>query len=201
MKKAILICSMFLLACFEIQAQEFATTKDGKRVVLNNNGTWKYADSVTATNDCSRLIYNRTSSNKSYPVTVKDLVISNDGGKTGFKIFAFNSATSNTTVVTIKIFSDDFKLKCVQEGDKVIIEFTDGRRIEMKNFLDLNCDGNSTLSFGVESEYFPYLSELQSKKIQFMGVRASQEYFAYNFNDAQALEFANVIDCLIKSKK
>lgn len=47
--KKLLIISFLFLSFFTFSQNKTATTEDGKKVVLNNDGTWKYID---AKNNC-----------------------------------------------------------------------------------------------------------------------------------------------------
>ncbi len=42
--KSHLLVLLFLISVTSLYAQQYATTDDGKRVVLNNDGTWKYIE-------------------------------------------------------------------------------------------------------------------------------------------------------------
>ena len=60
MRKTILILTVLVISTFSLFAQIEATTKDGKKVILNEDGTWKYENTVqsekTLNLECSDLI-------------------------------------------------------------------------------------------------------------------------------------------------
>ena len=46
MKKPILTLTVLVISTFSLFAQTEATTKDGKKVILNEDGTWKYNTTI-----------------------------------------------------------------------------------------------------------------------------------------------------------
>src|SRR5690554_2707900 len=96
MKKQLLFLLAFTMSLTSAYAQIEVTTKDGKQVLLNENGTWEYVKSESDTteksaesNDCSTYVSTKTDKviGKSSTASKETLVISSDGGKTGFGIF------------------------------------------------------------------------------------------------------------------
>ena len=60
MKKQILTLMALTISAFSLFAQTEATTKDGKKVILNEDGTYKYDKTIVVTEtvnlECSKLI-------------------------------------------------------------------------------------------------------------------------------------------------
>lgn len=182
-----------------------ATTKEGKKVLLNQDGTWKYVDNEATErklpdnpNDCSNWIEtheDKVSGNKT--IAAKEtLVISEDGGKTGFGIYWMLSGKN--PILSIQAVGAG---SCIDEGAKINILFKDGTRAELINNSKFNCDGNATLYFlGVFGKR-PQLEQLTSKKIETLRVWTSKSYVEKNFDDYQAETFMRTGKCIIDAVK
>lgn len=62
--KRIIPIILLSLSCYVANAQIFATTSAGKKVLLNTDGTWKYAEATDAESPCTK--------NKTGNLTVKN---------------------------------------------------------------------------------------------------------------------------------
>jgi hypothetical protein len=93
MKKVTLILTLAAFCVNAIFAQTEASTTDGKKVILNDDGTWKYAEQdekkVSESSECSELIKTETDkvTGQSTVMAMETIVISEDGGKSGLGIF------------------------------------------------------------------------------------------------------------------
>jgi hypothetical protein len=203
MKKITTILMTFLLTTtLALGQSQKATTEIGKKVILNGDGTWKYADTVVSSstyldsNDCSNWIKTKEDkvSGKSF-TTMKDyLVVSNDGGKKGLGI-SLMSTEKNSIILNIKAAGAG---GCIDKGAKINILFTDETRLELATESDFNCKGNATVYFGDVFGKKKQLKELQTKKIDVMRVWTSDSYVEEKFEVEQAEQFKNVINCLSK---
>ena len=94
MKKIILIVLIALSVASSLNAQIRVTTEDGRKAVLYEDGTWKYyietsKDEVAQISyECPDLIKTETDkmTDRITTSSKERLVISDDGGKTGFGI-------------------------------------------------------------------------------------------------------------------
>jgi hypothetical protein len=179
-----------------------AMTENGKKVILNSDGTWKYADTVkiAQTNldpsDCSNWIKTEEDkvSGKSYTNMKEYLVISNDGGKNGFRINLMLFG-SNTIIFSINAAGAS---GCIDKGAIINILFTDGTRMELASDGEFNCKNNVTVYFGGLFGKKKELNELIGKKIDIMRVRTRDSYVEQKFEDDQAEQLKNALNCLSK---
>ena len=126
-----------------------ATTKEGKKVILNSDGTWKYSETTEAKEtktsfECSDLIANETDkvTGKTTRGTKESIVVSKDG-KNGFGFYIFEG--TNSIILSAKVVGGG---ACIDDTDKMNILFRDGTRLELVNNTKFNCDGDFTLYFG-----------------------------------------------------
>lgn len=203
MKKITISLLMVLMTMtFAFGQTQKATTENGKKVILNTDGTWKYADTVKTVqtnldpNDCSNWIKTEEDkvSGKSYTNMKDYLVISQDGGKKGFRINLMLSS-SNSIIFSIKAAGAG---GCIDKGAKINILFTDGTRMELASDGDFNCKGNATVYFGGVFGKKSQLNELKVKKIETMRVWKSDSYVEQEFDADQAEQFKNALNCLTK---
>ncbi|MCA0429200.1 MAG: hypothetical protein LCH32_01720 [Bacteroidetes bacterium] len=203
MKKITTTLLMVLMTMTFVFGQtQKATTENGKKVILNSDGTWKYADTVKTAqtnldpNDCSNWIKTEEDkvSGKSYTSMKDYLVISQDGGKKGFGINLMLSG-NNSIIFSIKAAGAG---GCIDKGAKINILFTDGTRMELASDGDFNCKGNATVYFGGVFGKKSQLNELKGKKIDTMRVWTSDSYVEQKFEDDQAEQFKNALNCLTK---
>jgi len=179
-----------------------ATTENGKKVILNSDGTWKYADTVKTVqtkldpNDCSNWISTETDKVDGSTSTAgkNTLIVSTDGGKKGFGIFMMKGSKGGV-ILSIQAVGAG---SCIDEGAKINILFTDGSRLVLSNDGKFNCKGNSTVFFGGVFGKKSELEELKTKKIQTMRVWTSDSYVEKDFTVDNQEEFFNVINCLTK---
>ena len=105
MKRIIITVLLGLFAISLLQAQTEATTKHGKKVILYDDGTWKYSETTKAKTsqisfECSDLIETKTDkmTGDTSIYSREPLVISDDGGKKGFLIL-FIKSSYNTIIM------------------------------------------------------------------------------------------------------
>jgi len=203
MKKIIATLMAIIIALSFVYGQTInATTENGKKVILNSDGTWKYAEEEKSTqvilnpNDCSNWITTEVDEVTGNSFTgIKDyLIVSHDGGKNGFGINIFKSPKSSI-IISIKAVGAG---SCIDEGDKINILFTDGSRLELASEGSFNCKGNATIYFGGMFRKKSQLNELKTKKIDLMRVWTSDSYVEEQFDSEQADQIINALNCLTK---
>jgi len=178
-----------------------ATTTDGKKVILNSDGTWKYAEVKKDTvkvnfSDCSNWIATETDkvSGNTFTAAKNALIVSADGGRKGFGIFMMQGSEAEL-ILTIKAVGAG---NCIDEGAKINILFADGSRLELASEMDFNCERRATVYFGGVFGKKKQLEELKTKKIQTMRVWTNDGYVQEDFTVDNQIEFYNVINCLTK---
>jgi hypothetical protein len=180
-----------------------ATTESGKKVILHTDGTWNYVeekkDSVKVeSSDCSNWIKTATDkvSGSTSTSAINTLVVSTDGGKTGFGIFMMEMQSSKGGLILV--IQAVGAGNCIDEGAKINILFDDGSRLELKNDADFNCKGKATIYFGGSFGKKKELNELKTKKIGTMRVWTRDSYVEKDFTQDNKDDFFNVINCLTK---
>lgn len=147
MRKAIF--SMVLLAMCSISvAQTTATTKDGKQVVLNEDGTWKYVqektDTSTSTEETGDIYIIKEvddMTDKVYYYMSKGLLCVNDEQNKGFRVnYSFSAKGGVVKIDGLSVKS--VGLGCVK-ATSLIFLFEDGSKINITSWNDFNCKGNS----------------------------------------------------------
>lgn len=187
-----------------LSADSRATTESGKVVLLNSDGTWKYADlvsddSTTADpidlNDCSNLI--NTSEDRvtgiTYTSSKNYLVIDNPTDEGGHIAMSFFLGSEKSITWGLDVFGAG---QCINEGDKINILFTDGSRMELQNDSDFNCEKRSTVYFGSVWGKQRQLSDLINKKIQIIRVWTDDSFIEKEFDNTDAITFQNTLRCL-----
>jgi hypothetical protein len=197
MKKIFLIALIALTSVMGGTAQTKATTEDGKKVVLNEDGTWKYESATTDTPttgyECSDLVFTETDkmTGTSSTSAKETLIISEDGGKSGFGITLLNG--SNSLIVSIQAVGAG---SCINDDSKMNILFRDGTRLEFVNNGKFNCDAKFTLylggSFGKKSQ----LNLLKTKEIETMRIWTTKSYVEKDFSKDQSVKLKSIISCL-----
>ncbi len=200
MQKRILLIASFILCSQFLVAQINATTATGKEVILNENGTWEYVKETDTqsqaqiSEDCSNFIKKVTSKKNGYQslVSKETLVVSDDGGHTGFGIEAFTDLRANAFVINVKAVGAG---DCVNE-DTINILFRDGTTIELKNDEGLNCKAKYTIYFGGSFGRQKEKEDLATKEIKTMRASTSRGSLERDFTPEQSKQLMKTISCL-----
>lgn len=205
MKRIILTISILTLTIISGFGQTPATTADGEKVILNKDGTWKYAEKEKekvappeSRNDCGAYI--KTEVDKvTGDTTIKSkeplLILSvKDGVRAGLGIVLLK--ISGFTIFTIGVVGVS---ACIDDDDKMNVLFRDGTRLELINGGKFNCDGAHTQYFGSALEQKENLEMFRTKEIETIRVWTSRGYREENFTPKQSKELMNVVDCLSRS--
>ncbi|MCB9227827.1 MAG: DUF3157 family protein [Chitinophagales bacterium] len=151
-KKTIFTISILVFTVLSTFAQTEATTNDGKKVILNDDGTWKYVETSIEkqepinSSDCSNYISTEVDkvTGKSTVAAKEMLIVSKDGGKNGFGFYILKS-DRGSIIFSIQAVGAG---NCIDDDDKMNVLFRDGTRIELVNDADFNCDAKYTQYFG-----------------------------------------------------
>jgi len=203
MKNSILLL-MFLVTWIVSFAQsEEAITKSGKKVILNQDGTWKQTEiivteSKASDSECSKYIEEILDNGKVIGKNTfsarNKVVVSTDNGKTGFGII-LTKVSGKTLVMQIHVGSGT----CINENGKIDIILTDGSKLTLRNIGRMDCKGMATVYFGGSFGKTDQLNELGLKKIKSMKVWTNPGFVEEDFTQQNADDFFNTMCCLIKS--
>ena len=198
MKK--LTAYLFILTAYQlsVNAQIKATTEEGKDVILNSDGTWEYVEQTNSSSEplsleCADLTTTDTDkmTGKSTTGAKETLIISEDGGKTGFGIYVFKSQKS--LIYSMQAVGAG---SCIDDEDKANILFRDGTRIELINDAKFNCDAKFTLYFGGIFGKKRELELLATKEIETMRIWTSDSYVEKDFTSEQSKKLMAITACL-----
>lgn len=201
MKNQFLSILFFLISTLQLFAQTEATTNDGKKIILNDNGTWKFKEVIqqktnettNSTDDCSKYIVTEEDkvTGKSTTSSKQILIVSKDGGKKGFGIFTMKGQES--IIISIQAVGAG---GCIDDDAKMNILFRDGTRLELTNDGKFNCDAKYTLYFGGYSGKKKELELFKTKEIETMRIWTSKSYVEENFTSDQSQELMKSLSCL-----
>lgn len=191
-----------LLLCTLATAQTEATTKDGKKVILNPDGTWHHAGSKAAsgTDDCSTLTKTQTYTGGKVMSTSKENIKIANNGK---NLIEF-AVIKGESALILNISRQGREVKCVSKNAKMTVEFTDKTKTTLNHMSDLNCEGNFSLFLGLNAETSEKLNLLKAKKISKTTIEYSDSVDGKIvivaednvYTDAEAEKIRKTINCL-----
>lgn len=192
------LISILLTLSLHSLAQIRAVTENGKDVILSTDGTWQFVDSTINSEeplnlDCKNLISTDTDkvTGKSTTGAKEALLVTEDGGKTGFGIYLFKG--SNSLICSITAVGAG---SCIDDDDKANILFRDRSRIELINDSKFNCDANFTLYFGGIFGKKRELESLKTKEIETLRIWTSDGYVEKDFTSDQSKTLIALLTCL-----
>jgi hypothetical protein len=174
-----------------------ATTKDGKNIILNSDGTWKYNETVKElkTNfECDDLVANETDkvTGKTARGSKESILVSKDG-KNGFGFYLFEG--SNSIILSATAVGAG---GCIDDTNKMNVLFRDGTRLELVNNGKFNCESNFTLYFGGVFGKKKELEQFKTKEIETMRIWTSKSYVEEDFTPENSKAFMKTFECLSK---
>ena len=221
-KKSILTLLIALSTISFLHAQTEVTTKDGRKAILYEDGTWKYyiaTPVVISSNgvileycvetpkvevaqisyECADLISTKTDkmTGKTYTSNKEFLYISGKN-RTGFRILCMKT----TTYITIAIWDNEGVTSSYRsdDDDELEILFRDGSKLVLAN--DRQCYGvDFIIYFGNVFGKKKQLNELTTKEIETIRVWTSGGAVQKNFSNEQSKILMNTLKCLSQIKK
>lgn len=216
MNKLFILVIVALLPHFVSKAQtEEATTKSGKKVILYQDGTWKYADEtvkrpeektkepvkekkavITTTGvsaDCEAMLEITDDSKTGLRITkTKNMIIvAETGGNNQLGIVVQKNSKGIITLGLRPVGAGE----CIEEGNKVNIVFTDGSKTELAHDGFANCNGESSVSFGGSFGKKKQFDQLRSKKIKTIKVWTRQGSVQQNLSDENQATLLKLLNC------
>lgn len=190
---------VFMLTSISAFSQIEATTTDGKKVLLNSNGTWSYKNETSSKTDnltvCDSLVEMITDkvSGESYLTMKKSLLISKDE-KNGFLVWMSKSKQGNL-IIRFKIYGAG---SCVEKDTKINILYRDGSRQELNANNDFNCEQTAVVYFGGVFGKTKIQDEFKLKEIETLRIWTSKSYHQEDFTKENSIEFRNLVNCFTK---
>lgn len=179
-------------------AQIKGSTDDGKRILLNPDGTWKYDDTAktapAGSYECADLIERRTDKVTGNVTTgVKESIIVSKDSKSGFGINVLRGKSG--LIVIITAISPDAG-GCIDDKNKTNILFRDGTRLELVNAGKFNCDSKFTLYFGGAFGMKREFDALKTKEIETMRVWTAKGYVEEDFTPENSKTLMKSLECV-----
>tara|TARA_B100000459_G_C8516413_1_gene174227 strand:- start:8 stop:652 length:645 start_codon:yes stop_codon:yes gene_type:complete len=214
MKKMLLGLTLIFLGSIVIGQTE-ATTKDGRKVILNTDGTYKFVDTETKTIDSTakttlsddEFFIGRHVDDMTDKVTLygsKRLVIRDpEDSKMAFAVYYSFKGTGANDVKISGINVKIVGMTCV-ENVALLFLFDDGSKLQIKSWNKFNCKGNAWYTVSLKQ-----LNILATKKIKKIRVQDGKSYKtitkeldapdkSYFINMAKALKDKKVINKQLK---
>ena len=194
--KSLMIFILFFANVTLSIAENSAITENDKKVILNNDGTWKYEEEGTKkldSVDCSEWVepFVDKVSGESYKAGSNHLIVSDDGKNSLSFVFA-RSADDIVMVLITAIGAGS----CIDKGDLINVVFTDGTRTELFSNAGFNCNKKARVFFKEGDGKNEKLNMLTMKKIKTMRVWTNDSYVENNFTEDQSSVFKNTMQCL-----
>jgi len=195
--KKILLCSALFVATISAIAQTEATTKDGKKVVLNSNGTWAYADG-----DCYLLTHTKTYTGGTIVTSAKDPIklFDNASASTGISLAVIEGSSS----LILNFGRIEQVVMCIDKNAPMNLEFTDGTKLVLMHMNELDCEGNFSCFLGEQMKTGKELETLKIKKIKKISIEYTDTenglikkfYKDYTLTANQGEKLSKTIICL-----
>lgn len=184
MKNKIILCIVLLLSYYNLTSQTKATTENGKKVFLYNNGTW--SEEIKDVNNCDNLIKKVTTTKTAGHMTINPIRVSNKKNLLSIDLIK----NENVTVFNMKVEGDNI---CFNTKDIANFTFTDGETLKLPFSSSVgNCKGEFTLFFGIP---FKNIEQLNSLKQQLLKTIELGEHH-FNVNEYESKVLLNSLNCL-----
>lgn len=176
-------------------------------MILRDDGAWQYAEAESPSQDhqgdldeCANWITVEKDTVTSTIMVAGSapIVVSDDGGETGFTINLMRSSPPESSItLSIAVVGGG---AVVTKGDGICFFFTDGTHFELANQESFNFKGRMAMhlggAFGMESA----LRQLAEKRIGMMGEWTGESYHQRDLTPEMAASFRNMMRCLAEYK-
>lgn len=197
MNKIFFSIIILAIASYSLAAQTEATTNDGKKVLLNDDGTWEYGKFNASDEedyvDCSDLILITvdTLTGKTSGRSINPLIVSDDDDESRFEISVLKGTKS--IIISVKVFGAG---SCIEKDGKMNILFRDYSRSDLINNGDFNCNSKFSLYFGGDFGKERQLDLLRTKEIKTMRIWTSEGYVEKKFSPEQSKQLMRIVSCI-----
>lgn len=186
---------------FTLSAQQTATLDDGRKVTLQDDGTWSYVEQAEAepaapvSYECADLVKSETDrvSGKTTVSSAESIIASTDGGTTGIAMYVVKGKKA----LIVSGLARDNARGCIDDGSKINILFRDGTRLEVTNRAKFNCKGSFTIYLGGGLSPKSDLEAFANKEIEVVRIwQRSNGYVEETFTPEQGKQFMHTVRCL-----
>ena len=124
--------------------------------------------------------------------SIAEGIVVSDDETTGFGINLFSRDDNDLIFLTIKTVGAG---NCVEERDRIYINFVDGSKMELVHMGGFDCDATATVYFGRGYGNRRKLKELSEKRIEAMRVWVGDKYVDKRFSGENSLALMNAVRC------
>ena len=124
-------------------------------------------------------------------------VIAVTNGDKGIGVYCFKSHNDLVGIVFTVVGTS----KCIDEGNKAIIVFTDGTRLTLEHMDNYTCEGHFTMYFNGIFKQTKELKILMEKDIEAVRVNTYRSHVQVEFTPEQAQQFKQTLICLMDGVK
>jgi len=155
---------------------------------------------IAHSQDCEKLVSENIDKVTGQITTslIEPIIISNDGGKTGFEISLHLSSKGDAMALLLTINGAG---PCVDRGDEINILFTDDTRLTLKYTGDFACDPSLFISFGGYAKKLEELQQLKTKKIATLRGWTRGKVMQMDLTEKQATLVMNSFSCMANKLK
>ena len=198
MKQTFAFLTILLIFTSQVFGQVKTINKDGKAIILNDDGTWRYDDSnsVNISNkNCSDLI--TTIADKVTGLSSRhsiEAIILNDNGKSKIEIRVLEV----NSIIGI-LFLVEGASRCIDDTNEIYILFRDGTRLVIENDAKYNCDGEFKLYFNNIHGKKKILETISTKEIETIRIWTRESYVEQDLTPENSKELIMSLNCLISN--
>jgi len=198
MKQTFAFLTILLIFTSQVFGQVKTINKDGKAIILNDDGTWRYDDSnsVNISNkNCSDLI--TTIADKVTGLSSRhsiEAIILNDNGKSKIEVRLLEV----NSIIGI-LFLVEGASRCIDDTNEIYILFRDGTRLVIENDAKYNCDGEFKLYFNNIHGKKKILETISTKEIETIRIWTRESYVEQDLTPENSKELIMSLNCLISN--
>lgn len=197
-----LITIIFIIFCYNSYCQEVITNDEGKKIKLNNDGSWAEVELDDSTSAQSSEALSKSSlittlndevTGKTY-YQMKQTFFVSKSNKYGFGFFAKKDKDDDYFELTIGVVGAG---DCFKKESKTLILFRDGSRMALFNEAEPNCDSKFGLIFGKESKNdLKDMEKLFSQEIKIMRIHTNKGFVEMEFEPFESKILMNSLKYL-----
>ncbi len=179
----------------QLNGQIEATTTNNKKVLLFEDGTWKYMKTNRIHSiDCMQLtsIAEDTTAGGKYISSSGNVYVSKNGEK-GFRISIKKIFSEEYTGFYFKVIGGG----CIGDNPMIEILFRDDTKSNFFADSKNNCENDVYVLLGGKYGREKYLEQIRKKEIKTMRIHTNNSYVQENFTVENSRELINILVCIL----
>ena len=179
----------------QLNGQIEATTTNDKKVLLFEDGTWKYVKTNRIHSiDCMQLtsIAEDTTAGGKYISSSGNVFVSKNGEK-GFRISIKKIFSEEYTGFYFKVIGGG----CIGDNPMIEILFRDDTKSNFFADSKNNCENDVYVLLGGEYGREKYLEQIRKKEIKTIRIHTNNSYVQENFTVENSRELINILVCIL----